>query len=160
MKIGISSCLVGIDCTYSGSNNLVRGLQKLYKEGKAVIACPEVLGGLSIPRDPAEIQSQNPLTITTIHNRDVTYEYQQGAQKALDIFIENDVSVAILKWRSPSCGNDGVYDGSFSHHLIDGQGVFAQMLAEHGIKVFNEKQISEFLAYIGENDEYKSYFQD
>lgn len=159
MKIGVSSCLVGINCTYSGSHNLISGLKKLYKDDKIIIACPEVLGGLSIPRDPAEIQGKEPFVIKTNKNQDVTYEYIKGANKALNIFLENDVEIAILKFRSPSCGNDGVYDGSFSHHLIEGQGVFAQLLEEHGIKVFNEYQIDEFLKYI-KDDEYSQYFKN
>lgn len=122
MKIGVSSCLVGINCTYNGSHNLISGLKKLYKDDKIIIACPEVLGGLSIPRDPAEIQGKEPFVIKTNKNQDVTYEYIKGANKALNIFLENDVKIAILKFRSPSCGNDGVYDGSFSHRLIEGQG--------------------------------------
>lgn len=160
MKIGISTCLAGINCTYSGFNNLVDGLKRLYDEGKLVVACPEVLGGLSIPRHPAEIQSRDPLLIQTNHGEDVTDAYLNGAKKALDIFINNGVEVAILKYRSPSCGNDGVYDGTFSHTLIDGQGVFAKMLNDHGIKVFNEHQIDEFLKYIGKEEEYGTYFKD
>ena len=78
----------------------------------------------------------------------------------MSIFIAHDVKVAILKFRSPSCGCDGIYDGTFSHTLIDGQGVFAKMCEEHGIKVFHEKQIEEFLKYIGKEDEYGTYFKD
>lgn len=151
MKIGMSSCLAGMNCTYSGSNHLIKELENFIDEydGQIVIACPEVLGGLSTPRDPAEIQSVNPLLIKTNKGKDVTYEYVTGARKALQIFLDNDVEVALLKFRSPSCGNDGVYDGRFTHTLIAGQGVFAKLLEENGIKVFNEKQIPEFLKYIG-----------
>lgn len=158
--IGVSSCLLGIHCTYSGQHNLLKGLKKLHKEGLILEVCPEVLGGLSIPRDPAEIICNNPLKIETIHNQDVTYEYVSGAQKALDIFLKNHVQVAILKFRSPSCGHDGVYDGTFSHHLIDGKGVFAQLLEDNGVKVFDENQIEEFLNYIGKEEEYGAYFKD
>lgn len=160
MKIGVNSCLVGMNCTYAGKNNYVDILAKMYEEGDVVIACPEVLGGLSTPRDPAEIKSMNPLIIETIHGKDVTYEYLKGATKALQIFLDADVKVAVLKFRSPSCGCDGVYDGTFTHTLVDGQGVFAHMLEEKGIKVFHENQMKEFLKYIGKDDDYGTYFKD
>lgn len=159
MKIGISTCLAGINCTYKGTNNLVLGLKKLYDEGRIIAVCPEVLGGLSIPRSPAEIKQHNPLVVENQLGQDVTQEYLLGAQKALDIFLEKDVDVAVLKYRSPSCGNDGIYDGTFSHTLIEGQGVFAKMLKDNGIKVFNESEIEKFLEYVG-GEEYGKYFKD
>lgn len=160
MKIGVSSCLIGIKCTYSGSHNLIQGLKKLYDLGDVVEVCPEVFGGLSTPRDPAEIQSVTSLRVETCQHKDVTKEYVLGAKKALDVFIKNNVKVAILKFRSPSCGNQGIYDGTFTHRLIEGQGVFAKLCEEHGIKVFNENQLTEFLKYIGKEEEYGAYFKD
>lgn len=158
--IGVSFCLVGENCTYSGSNNLVMGLKKLYNEHKVICACPEVLGGLSTPRLPAEIICQEPLKIQNNQGEDVTSAYLLGAKKALQIFLDNGVDVAVLKWRSPSCGNQGVYDGTFSHTLVEGQGVFAKMCEEHGIRVFNEKQVNELLKYLRKEDEYGTYFKD
>lgn len=160
MKIGVSRCLIGECCTYSGSHNLIKGLKTLYDQGLLVEVCPEVLGGLPTPREPAEIIQKVPLLIQTSKQKDVTNEYLIGAKKALDLFIKNDVKVAILKFRSPSCGNQGVYDGTFHHILIDGQGVFAKLCEEHGIQVFNENQINEFLKYIGKEDVYGTYFKD
>ena len=160
MKIGVSSCLVGLECTYSGKHNLVKGLKALYEKGKVVCVCPEVLGGLSTPRDPAEIIQNDPLLIQTCQKQDVTKEYTVGAKKALDILKSQNVKVVILKFRSPSCGNLGVYDGTFTHTLIDGQGVFAKLCEENDIKVFNENQINEFLKYIGKEEEYGTYFKD
>ncbi len=160
MKIGVSSCLLGIKCTYNGSHNLVLGFKQLYDLGFVVEVCPEVLGGLSTPRDPAEIQPGELLRIETCQHVDVTNEYILGAQKALEILKENNVEVVVLKFRSPSCGNQGIYDGTFSHQLIDGQGVFAKLCEENGMKVFNENQIEEFLKYIGKEEEYGTYFKD
>lgn len=158
--IGVSRCLIGETCTYKGSHNLVKGFQKLYQQGKVIPVCPEVLGGLPIPRFPSEIISQNPLVIKNNHGEDVTKEYLDGANKAIQIFLDNHVDVAVLKYRSPSCGNDGVYDGTFSHHLIEGQGVFAKMCKQAGIQVFNENEIDKFLKYIGKEEEYGTYFKD
>ncbi len=160
MMIGVSACLLGYNCTYKQSNHLINGLKMLYDQGKVVCVCPEVLGGLTIPRSPAEIQCMNPLQIINQDEIDVTDAYLLGAKKALDFFIEHNVRVAVLKYRSPSCGNDGIYDGTFSHVLIDGQGVFAKKCEEHGIQVFNELQINEFLKYIGKEDDYGTYFKD
>lgn len=158
--IGVSSCLVGVNCTYNGKNNLVNGLKKLYNQGKVVAICPEVLGGLLTPRDPAEIITLEPLFIQTVNGKDVTKEYQSGAKKALEILKKRDVQVVVLKFRSPSCGNEGIYDGTFSHTLVDGQGVFVQLLEQNGIKIFNEFQINEFLKYIGKEEDYGTYFKD
>lgn len=162
MNIGISTCLAGVNCTYKGTHNLIEGLDKFIEDydGQVIMACPEVFGGLSIPRAPAEIQSKNPLLIRNNQGVDVTNEYKIGAYKALNLFLEHHVEVALLKFRSPSCGNDGIYDGHFTHTLIEGKGVFAKLLEDHGIKVFNENQINEFLKYIGKEDVYGTYFKD
>lgn len=160
MKIGVSQCLIGTSCTYSGNHHLIKGLKAMYEDGMVVVACPEVLGGLSIPRPPAEIISQSPLVVCNDQGQDVTKEYLLGAQKALEIFLENDVKVAVLKYRSPSCGSDGVYDGTFSHRLVESDGVFVKLLKEKGIQVFHEKQLDEFLKYIGKEEEYGKYFKD
>lgn len=160
MKIGVSQCLLGYACTYNGKHHRNDVLMDLYQRGDVVCVCPEVLGGLPIPRDPAEIVSEDPLIIQTCHGLDVTEEYLFGAKKALNIFVKNDVKVAVLKFRSPSCGCDGIYDGSFSHQLIDGQGIFVRMLNEHGIKLFHENQINEFIKYIGKEENYGTYFKD
>lgn len=150
MKIAISSCLAGIKTTYKGTHHRINSLPQ---EGiEWIEICPEVLGGLLIPRDPAEIISIDPLRIETINGQDVTQYYQKGAQKALDKLKSHNVRVALLKHKSPSCGCQGIYDGTFSHHLIEGTGLFAKMAIEQGIRVFHEEQIDQFLKYIGKEE--------
>ncbi len=139
--IGVSACLVGINCTYRGDSNEQEKLKKLYEEGQCVTICPEVLGGLSIPRDPAEIVSEDPLTLKTIHGVDVTKEYLKGAEKALEILQEHQIDTVILKANSPSCGVGHVYDGTFSHTLVNQDGVTARLFKQHGIKVMTEKDL-------------------
>ena len=117
--IGISKCLCGYDCTYRGDSNRIEALELIDKNGEAVLICPEVLGGLSIPRDPAEIVSEEPLCVETVNGKNVTKEYVEGAQRALDILKAYDIDYVILKSRSPSCGLNHIYDGSFSHRVID-----------------------------------------
>ena len=113
--IGISKCLCGYDCTYRGDSNRIEALELIDKKGEAVLICPEVLGGLSIPRDPAEIVSEEPLCVQTANGKNVTKEYVEGAQKALEILKAHDIEYVILKSRSPSCGFNHIYDGTFAY---------------------------------------------
>ena len=109
------------------------------KNGEAVLICPEVLGGLSIPRDPAEIVSEEPLCVETVNGKNVTKEYVEGAQRALDILKAYDIDYVILKSRSPSCGLNHIYDGSFSHRVIDADGIFVRLLKKEGYKIYTEE---------------------
>lgn len=137
--IGISKCLCGYDCTYRGDSNNVEALELIDKKGEAVLICPEVLGGLSIPRDPAEIVSEDPLCVQTVSGKNVTKEYVEGAQKALEILKAYDIEYVILKSRSPSCGLDHIYDGTFSHTIIDADGIFVRLLKKEGYKIYTEE---------------------
>ena len=101
--------------------------------------CPEVLGGLPIPRPPAERQPDG--RVITQKGQDVTNQYRAGAQRALELAQVHGCTLAVLKERSPSCGRGQIYDGTFSHTLISGSGVTAQLLEEHGIPVYGESQI-------------------
>ena len=138
--IGISKCLCGYDCTYRGDSNRIEELELIDKKGEAVLICPEVLGGLSIPRDPAAIVSEEPLCVPTINGKNVTKEYVEGAQRALDILKAYDIDYVILKSRSPSCGLNHIYDGSFSHKVIDADGIFVRLLKKEGYKIYTEEK--------------------
>lgn len=143
--IGISKCLCGYDCTYRGDSNNVEALELIDKKGEAVLICPEVLGGLSIPRDPAEIVSEDPLCVQTVSGKNVTKEYVEGAQKALEILKAYDIEYVILKSRSPSCGLDHIYDGTFSHTIIDADGIFVRLLKKEGYKIYTEENFLQEL---------------
>lgn len=160
MKIGISACLLGKKCTYKATSNKIKNISKLNQEIEFIDICPEVLSGLSVPRSPCEIVSFYPLKVISKEGKDRTFEYVEGAKKALTCLKQNDVNVVLLKHRSPSCGCDGIYDGSFSHVVIEGQGVCAKLLSENGIKLFHEEQMKEFLDYIGKGEKYGTYFKD
>lgn len=140
----VSSCLAGINCKYSGENNLNDYVLKLVNNGKAIPLCAEQLGGLKTPRTPAEIVGNKVLTKDGI---DVTYEFLSGAKSVLETCKALNIKTAILQSRSPSCGCGKVYDGTFSGKLIDGNGFTAQLLINNGIKVFTDKQIDEFIKY-------------
>ena len=148
MKILVSACLLGENCKYSGDNNFckkVTDLENDYKipgahPAELIPVCPEVLGGLPIPRKPCEIVLDE---VKTDDGVSYTAEYKKGAAKALKIALEKNVDFAILKSRSPSCGKGYIYDGTFSHTLTKGNGIFAQLLIENGIKIFTEEEIEK-----------------
>jgi len=154
-KILISACLLGHKVRYDGKDNLQNNteLQVWIKAGKVVTICPEMAGGLPTPRPPAEIQYNKSAKevlsgkakIITIDGDDVSAEYMAGAQKALALAKQHHISVAILKARSPSCGSQQVYDGRHSKKLVDGMGVTAALLSQHGIQVFDETEIDQAL---------------
>ena len=127
MNILVSRCLLGEPCRYDGASKPVEEIRQLEKEGHTLIpVCPEVEGGLPAPRPPAEIQEDG-----RVVNRlgvDVTEQYHTGACRALELARIHGCTVAILKEKSPSCGNGQIYDGSFNGTLIKGQGVTAKQI--------------------------------
>lgn len=135
MNILVSSCLCGVNCKYNGGNNEDKRVAKLMDTHTVICVCPEVLGGLSTPRTPAEIVGDR---VLTKDGEDVTEAFYKGAEKALEAAEKYNVDMAILKANSPSCGCGKVYDGTFSKTLVEGDGVFAKMLKEKNIKVYNE----------------------
>ena len=135
----ISACLCGIDCKYSGGNNYNEKIERLVKEGKAVLVCPEQLGGLKTPRDPAEQRGEG--LVITDKGVDVTKEYVKGAEETLKIAKMCGATKAILKSKSPSCGYGKIYDGNFNRTLIDGMGVAAKLLSENGIEVISSDDL-------------------
>ena len=142
MRILVSACLIGGLCKYNGKSNSNERVRR-YLEGAEIIAvCPEVMGGLPIPRTPAEIVDG---IVTTRDGRDVDAAFRRGAAMALDLALKKSVDLAILQSRSPSCGVRQVYDGTFSGTLTAGDGVTAELLTVHGIPVYGESQIKELL---------------
>ena len=129
MKIIVSSCLLGDNVKYDGNNNLKHDLVNFLKNYEIIKVCPEVMGGLSIPRIPSEIIDNK---VINKEGTSVTKEYLKGAEKVLKI--------AILKDGSPSCGSSYIYDGTFTHTKVFDMGYTAKYLKENGIEVifFNE----------------------
>ena len=141
-KLLVSACLLGENCKYSGGNNYTPAVEALKEKFDVIPICPEQMGGLPTPRIPAERVGEK---VLTREGADVTAEYRKGAEDALAIAKANGVKFAVLQERSPSCGSECVYDGTFSGKLIPGQGVTAQLLEENGIKVYSSGRIAEFL---------------
>lgn len=135
MKILVSACLLGIDCKYNAKNNKNEQVLKLLKDHDLVPVCPEIMGGLPTPRIPAEIHQNK---VIAKDDKDVTKQYQKGAEETLKIAKLYNCHTAILKEKSPSCGCGKVYDGTFTGTLINGDGITARLLKEHGIKITGE----------------------
>ncbi len=137
----VSACLAGIRCRYDGRCNRDDTVYRLVTEGKAVPLCPEVLGGLSIPRVPCEIILHGgEKRVINRNGEDMTGEFVAGARKTLQIAKILGVEIAILKSKSPSCGCGSIYDGTFSGRLIEGDGITCKMLKDNGIKVYTEDE--------------------
>lgn len=146
-KILISACLAGCDCRYKGDNCKNDALLALAKRHTLIPVCPEQLGGLATPRDPAEICGDR---VVSSAGRDVTREYRKGAETALYIAGQVGADAAVLKANSPSCGKGVIYDGSFTGRKIAGNGVAAALLSESGVRVFTEEELPALLAFLGE----------
>lgn len=140
MKILVSACLLGKNCKYNGGNNLNQRVLDFIEGHEVIGVCPEQLGGLSTPRLPAEIVDG---VVMNKEGISVDAEFRKGAQAALAVALENKVDLAILQSRSPSCGVKEIYDGSFSGKKIKGQGVFANLLAAHGIKALDAEDVAK-----------------
>ena len=139
-KILVSACFLHEGYKYNGGANINEKIKGLAEKYEFVLICPEVFGGLSTPRLPSEIVNDKVLNSI---GEDVTKSFVNGAKKALEIAMENGCKKAILKAKSPSCGKGLIYDGSFSHTIIKGDGVAAKLLMENGITVYIEDEIDK-----------------
>lgn len=149
-KILISACLLGEKVRYDGRDNLLDHpmIKRWQAEGRLVPVCPESQGGLPTPRPPAETQSRFPILVTTRDGEDVTPQFLRGAEKTLELARQHNCCCALMKARSPSCGNREIYDGSFSGQLINAPGIAAEELIRNGIPVFNEHQMDELIHFL------------
>ena len=141
-KILISACLVGDKTKYDGHSNYNEKIKLLLEKYELVPFCPEMEGGLPSPRKPSERVKDR---VKMENGKDVTKNFEKGAELALNICLYLGIHTAILKENSPSCGTHKIYDGSFSHKLKDGMGVTAELLKRKGIKVLSEDEIDTLL---------------
>ncbi len=150
-KILISACLLGHAVRYDGKGKPLAhpAIERWTQEGRLVTICPEMAGGMAVPRPPAEIESGAPgldvlegrARVIEITGGDVTSQFIDGAQKALAFAKEHGCAYALLIDGSPSCGSVAIYDGSFSGRKQAGNGVTAALLAQAGIAVFSPANI-------------------
>jgi len=133
-----SACLLGIKCRYDGKDCRNEKVVELLKIELLIPVCPEQLGGLPTPREPAEIVGGKVLTKS---GRDVTENFIRGARETLKIVKLLGVKEAVLKQGSPSCGCGRIYNGTFSGKTVEGDGITAALLKKHGIKVITEEDL-------------------
>lgn len=133
LTIGVSACLLGINCKYSGGNNFSEKLAEL-PNVTFVPICPEVMGGLRTPRVPAELVDG---VVLNKEGKSVDREYHLGAEIALKKVQEAGCDFLVLQSRSPSCGVKERYDGTFSGRLVPGKGVFAELAAQAGFVILD-----------------------
>ena len=144
-KLLISACILGISSRYDGKSKKCISdseLEALCKKYEPVPFCPEIYGGLPTPRTPSERVGER---VLMRDGTDVTHNYIKGAEEALFLCKTLGIKKALLKEKSPSCGKNGIYDGTFTATLTDGMGVTAELLAESGIAVFGESEIDKIL---------------
>lgn len=138
MKVLVSACIMGSNCKYNGKNNVnIRAINFL-KDKEVISICPEVLAGMKIPRTCAEIVNGRVVDET---GNDVSLEYDKAVSIALSKIQNENIDLVILQSRSPTCGVNQIYDGSFTGKLIGGMGLFAKELKQRGYKVIDVEEI-------------------
>lgn len=137
----VSACLLGVQCKYSGGDNLCPAVLALKEKCQLIPVCAEQLGGLSTPRPPSECQGDR---VVNNVGEDVTQQFRKGAQEALRIGQLFGCKSAILKTNSPSCGHGTIYDGTFSGTRVPGDGITAKLLLEQGYTLYSEDNLPDF----------------
>ena len=139
MKIMVSACLTGENCKYNGGNNRNEKVLQLMAEHEVISVCPEQMGGLPTPRVPSEIRDG---VVTARDGRIVDAEFRAGAAKCLETAMREQPDLIVLQSRSPSCGVRQRYDGTFTGTLVDGAGVTAQLLMDHGFHCIDVEDLA------------------
>lgn len=134
----VSACLLGFRCNHAGASSLSPAVAHLARDRDLVPVCPEVAGGLPIPRTAAELQPDG--SVRTAAGEDVTEFYRRGAAAAVAAAASAGVTSAVLKARSPSCGCGQVYDGTFTRTRIGGEGMAARALRQAGVRVRSDEE--------------------
>ena len=148
----VSACLLSVSCRFDGQSCPTPELNDLATRGKVVVICPEVAGGLSTPRLPAEIEDASAgldgyavldgrTRVLRSDGVDVTVQFVKGAQAALTLARRLGIRRAILKANSPSCGAGCIHEGRFTGKLVPGDGVTAALLKRSGIQVRTEMDL-------------------
>lgn len=148
-RILLSACLLGMNCRYNGTGGGLEEMEALMELAELIPVCPEIVGGLPTPRPPAE---RSGMRVITCNGNDVTAAYERGAQESLRLARLFDVKLALMKERSPSCGAGEIYDGSFTHTRVHGDGVTAALLKQNGVEVYGESRVCELIDRLREEN--------
>lgn len=138
MKVLVSAWIMGVNCKYNGKNNENIAAMNFLKDKEVISICPEVLAGMKIPRSCAEIVDGR---VVDENGNDVSLEYDKAVAVALSKIQNEEFDLVILQSRSPTCGVNQIYDGSFTGKLIPGMGLFAKALKQRGYNVIDVEEI-------------------
>lgn len=152
-RVVVSQCLLGVRCRYDGKCAVNEAVSREALERGWIPVCPEILGGLTTPRPPAERRDDR---VMNCEGGDVTEAYRRGAEEALRIAKLYGAGYAVLKERSPSCGSGEIYDGTFTGSKIPGYGVTAELFRAAGIEVYGESRLEALIDQLKWDDEHDS----
>ena len=138
-KILVSGCLLGENCKYNGGNNYNPRVVEFLKDKEVISICPEMMAGMGCPRNPIEIVDG---VLTDCHGKNVDALIRKSVMEIMERIRDEEIQCAILQSRSPTCGVNQVYDGTFSGKLIPGSGIFAKSLMDAGYLVIDVEDIS------------------
>lgn len=149
----VSACLMGDAVRHDGAHKRIghASLLRWEREGRLVRLCPEVAGGLPVPRLPSEVAGggdgaavlEQRARVFNGAGLDVSEHFLRGAGAAIRLVRQYGIRMALLKDGSPSCGSGYIHDGSFSGIRVNGRGVTAEAISRLGVRVFSEHQIPE-----------------
>jgi uncharacterized protein YbbK (DUF523 family) len=140
MKVLVSACLLGENCKYNGGNNYNTAVAEFVKGKEVLTICPEIMAGMGCPRTPIEIVDG---VLMDRNGNNVDVAMREAVAKAMKLIRKEDIQCAVLQSRSPTCGVNQVYDGSFSGKLIEGSGVLAQALKAAGYQVIDAEDVGK-----------------
>ena len=138
-KVLVSGCLLGENCKYNGGNNYNPRVVEFLKDKEVISICPEIMAGMGCPRNPIEIVDG---VLTDCHGKNVDSLIRKSVMEIMERIRDEEIQCAVLQSRSPTCGVNQVYDGTFSGKLIPGSGVFAKSLMAAGYLVIDGEDIS------------------
>ena len=142
MKVLVSACLLGENCKYNGGNNYSAAVAEFVKDKEIIPVCPELMAGLGCPRTPIEIANG---VVVDRNGNNVDAAMRQAVEQAMEMIRKEDIQCAVLQSRSPTCGVNQIYDGSFSGKLIKGSGFLAQALKAAGYQVVDAEDVEKYL---------------
>ena len=138
-KVLVSGCLLGENCKYNGGNNYNPRVVEFLKGKEVISICPKIMAGMGCPRNPIEIVDG---VLTDCHGKNVDSLIRKSVMEIMERIRDEEIQCAVLQSRSPTCGVNQVYDGTFSGKLIPGSGVFAKSLMDAGYRVIDVEDIS------------------
>ena len=140
LRIGISACLYGENVRFDGGNKKNEEILSLVQNHEVFLLCPEVSGGLPVPRNPSERKGER---VINDLNEDVTEYYLKGTENCMRTIREKRIDLVILKAKSPACGKDNIYDGTFSHSFTHRHGTLTEACLKNAVLVFTEEEIDK-----------------